>query len=357
MGSSDSKRARSPETPTAEKRKVLRVWLLGGFRVSVGSRAIAQHAWRLRKAAALVKLLALAPGHGMHRKRAMEALWPEASRTAASNSLRTTLYTARKILEPEAASRYLASEGESLLLCPEGDLWVDADAFEEAATTARRSTDPAAYRAAIDLYAGELLPEDRYEEWTEGRREQLRQLYLALLVALAGLHEERREYEPAIDVLRRATAEEPTFEEGSVELMRLHALTGRPERAIAQYERLRDTLCRGLGVEPAGATRHLRDEIAAGRLLPTPFVGTSHDEQPPRVGKHNLPAPRTSFVGREREMLEAKRLVPMTRLLTFAGAGGSGKTRMALEVAGDLIGAYPNGVWMVALAPSPRRGW
>ena len=72
------------------------------------------------------------------------------------------------------------------------------------------------------------LPEDRYEEWTEGRRDQLRQLYLALLVKLAGLHAERREYEPAIDVLRRATAEEPTFEEANVELMRLHALSGGP---------------------------------------------------------------------------------------------------------------------------------
>jgi DNA-binding SARP family transcriptional activator len=250
----------------------------------------------------------------------------------------------------------LASEGESLLLCPEGDLWVDVDAFEEAASAARRTTDPAAYRAAIELYAGELLSEDRYEEWTELRRDQLRQLYLALLVELAGLHAERREYEPAIDVLRRATAEEPTFEEANVELMRLHALSGRPERAIAQYERLRDALCRGLGVEPAAATRRLRDEIAAGRLLPTPFVGITHEEQPPRVSKHNLPAPRTSFVGREQEMLEAKRLIPMTRLLTLAGAGGSGKTRMALEVAGDLSGAYPDGVWMVALAPLSEDG-
>ena len=53
------------------------------------------------------------------------------------------------------------------MLCPEGQLWVDVEAFEEAAETARRSRDPAAYRAAIELYAGELLPEDRYEEWAE----------------------------------------------------------------------------------------------------------------------------------------------------------------------------------------------
>jgi hypothetical protein len=55
----------------------------------------------------------------------------------------------------------------------------------------------AAYRAAIELYAGELLPEDLYEEWTQERRAKLRRTYLELLVELAGLHEEREEYEPA----------------------------------------------------------------------------------------------------------------------------------------------------------------
>ena len=48
------------------------------------------------------------------------------------------------------------------------------DAFEEAAATARHSRDPAAYRAAIELYAGDLLPEDRYEEWADNGREGLR---------------------------------------------------------------------------------------------------------------------------------------------------------------------------------------
>src|ERR687889_1990204 len=115
MGSSDSKRARSPVAPTGEKRKAVRIWLLGRFRVSVGSTTIPQDAWRLRKAAALVKLLALAPGHRLHREQAMDILWPDSGRRAASNSLRKTLHAARKVLDPVTGASYLASEDESLV--------------------------------------------------------------------------------------------------------------------------------------------------------------------------------------------------------------------------------------------------
>ena len=69
------------------------------------------------------------------------------------------------------------------------------------------------------------------------------------------------------------------------------------------------------------------------------------------MSKHNLPAPRTSFVGREREMVEATRMLAMTRLLTLTGPGGCGKTRLALEASRDLVGNYPDGVWFVQLAP------
>src|SRR5215208_302973 len=150
MGSSGSKRVRNPETPVGEKRKAIRVWLLGGFRVSFGSRTITQDVWRLRKAAAMVKLLALAPSHRMHREHVMDLLWPDSSRKAVSNNLRQTLHAARRALDPSLGSQYLVSEDEQLLLCPQGELWVDVDAFEEAAATARRARDPAAYRAALE---------------------------------------------------------------------------------------------------------------------------------------------------------------------------------------------------------------
>src|SRR5438045_766720 len=60
----------------------------------------------------------------------------------------------------------------------------------------------------------------------------------------------------------------------------------------------------------------------------------------PGQRRHNLPAQLTSYVGREREIEEVKRLLTTTRLLTLPGAGGIGKTRLALETAADLADAY-----------------
>ena len=220
------------EVLTNKGPEAVRVRMLGGFSVSVGPRTIRQDEWRSKKAAGLVKVLALAPGHRMHREQVIDFLWPDSGEKAASNNLRQVVYGARRVLDPASDSpgRYLGSREEHLVLCPDGQLWVDVDAFEEAASTARRSRDPAAYRAAIDLYSGELLPEDRYEEWADSRREQLPQLYLALLIELAALYEGRGEYAQAIEALGNATSVEPTLEEAHTSLMRLHALSGRPER-------------------------------------------------------------------------------------------------------------------------------
>ena len=215
-------RGRQDSVPEA-----VRIWLLGGFWVSVGSQTIEQNQWRLRKAASLVKLLAIAPGHRIHREQVMNLMWPDLGRKAASNNLRRVLHAARKVLDSATGSLYLASQDESLMLCPGGQLWVDAEAFTESAVSARRSRDLSAYRAVIELYAGELLPDDRYEEWAENRRGQLRRLYVELLVELTGLYEERGEYGQAAERLQRALSEEPTNEEAHAGLMRLYALSGR----------------------------------------------------------------------------------------------------------------------------------
>src|ERR1700681_4991186 len=66
--------------------------------------------------------------------------------------------------------------------------------------------------------------------------------------------------------------------------------------------------------------------------------------------KHNLPYQLTSFIGREQEIAQLTELVTANRLVTLTGAGGAGKTRLAIEVASRLVDAFPGGVWVVELA-------
>ena len=315
----------------------------------MGSRVVEENRWRLRKAASLVKLLALSPGHRMHREQMMHLLWPDLDPKSAANNLHYALHVARNTLEPSSASsRYLRLRDDQLELCPESSLWIDVESFEEAAATAHRSRDPASYQAALDLYAGDLLPGDRYKAWAEGRREALRRSHLTLLVELARLYEDRGEGRQAIEALERVVTDEPIHEEAHAGLMRLYAATGHPVKAIIQYERLRKTFRHQLGRTPDDTTRRLYRRILAQR---PPAARPSAPEKHPSDRRHNLPAAVSSFIGREAEILEIKRHLSMTRLLTLTGTGGVGKTRLALEVAEDLTAVYPAGVWLVELAP------
>src|SRR5262245_25452735 len=163
---------RPPAGPAAAP-AALRLRLLGGFRVEVGDRVVAAGDWRLQKAAALVKLLALAPGHRLHREQVQEWLWPDLAPDAAYNNLRYALHVARRALATPGAPSAdpLALRRDVVSLGSAGGLWTDVAAFESAAAAARRAREPAAYRAALALYADDLLPDDPYEDWAAGRRE------------------------------------------------------------------------------------------------------------------------------------------------------------------------------------------
>jgi DNA-binding SARP family transcriptional activator len=252
----------------------VRVGLLGGFAVSIGARTIRAQEWRRKKAGDLVKLLALTPGHRMHRERAMDLLWPGLGPKAAANNYRQALHMARRVLDPvasdAASSRYLRLEGELLVLCPDGQLRVDVETFETTAGAARRSHDAAAYRAALNLYAGDLLPEDRYEDWAEDRREGLRRDRLTLLVEMAELCEERGDLGSAIDALREAISDEPAHEEAHAGLMRLYARTGQRYQALRQYEQVRHGARRDHSPPPRGdrgGTRPDCSVVIVGRCI------------------------------------------------------------------------------------------
>jgi predicted ATPase/DNA-binding SARP family transcriptional activator len=332
----------------------LRISLLGGFAVDADGRTVGEGAWRLRKSKGLVKLLALAPERRLHREQASELLWPDRDAAAAANNLHQALYVARRALETAGVDGASTVELSDDVLILHGAS-VDVEEFEAAAAAARGSGRRDLCQAAVELYSGELLPEDRYEEWTAGRREALREQCTALLLELAELEEDGGDSGAAVRWLQRALDGDPLHEGTHRRLMRVFALSGRRQQALAQYQRLRQALRREFEDLPDAETRALYQSILSGNF------GASEPEREPREATprealpaaqpHNLPLRLTSFVGRERELAEVRRLLVRGRLVTLTGPGGCGKTRLAVEAAAGRLRDFPDGVWLVELAP------
>ena len=318
--------------------------LLGGFVVSVGDAAIPEAQWKSRRARSLVKLLALAPGHRLHRDQVIDSLWPEFGP-----------FRGRQQFPPDALRRaqdtrigrgIILSAGRGLsepVRCEMGKIcwWMSSclrPRLPGPKARIRRLT-----RMPLALYTGDLLPEDLYEEWTIQRREALRQVCLNLLLDLARLHEARQDYPAAIETLLRLLAMDKSHEEAHAGLMRLYALSGQRQQALRQYLALRDALHAELDAEPGQRTTQLYEDIQAGRISPAAPAATAH--------RHNLPAELTSFIGREKQIEEVSQLVRDHRLVTLTGSGGTGKTRLALKAAEGLLEHFPDGVFLVELAP------
>lgn len=344
--------------PTGDS-PALHVRLLGGFRVTVGDRVVPDAAWRSQKARGLVKLLCLAPSHQLHREQLLDLLWPELEPEAAAGNLRFTLHVVRRALEPtrSAGDRSpLRFQHDVLALDAAGPLSIDVDAFTAAAVEAHRRQAPETYQVALDHYPGDLLPEDRYEDWAAAPREALRETYLGLLISLAQIHESRGEYVLGITALERVVATESTYEDAHAGLMRLYALSGRPGQALRQYARMSESLERELDVKPSTTTQRLHAEIAAGHFPPPDHVSRPHVSPGELTPRHNLPIPLTSFIGRQREITGITEALNAARLLTLTGTGGCGKTRLALEVAQEVVNTYPDGGWYVELATITSTG-
>src|SRR5436190_19304060 len=168
-----------------------------------------------------------------------------------------------------------------LVLSEERPVEIDAAEFEEAAAAARAAGTIEAYRDALALYGGELLPEDRYEDWAASRREALRELHLGLLLELAELHAGQGDAAGAVEALHRAVVDDPLHEEAHRRLMRLFAEVGRRQQALAQYQQLRQTLRREYAADPDPETRRLFQDILAGRFEPAEAADAPADSRPP----------------------------------------------------------------------------
>jgi len=136
---------------------------------------------------------------------------------------------------------------------------------------------------------------------------------------------------------------------------RLRAIThgGQVVMSAATEALVRRHLPPGASIQDVGQHR-LRDLAQPERVYQLNHVDLPNDF--PRLRsldtfKHNLPLQLTSFVGRETEIEEVKQELHSHHLVTVTGAGGSGKTRLALQAAADLIDVFENGVWLVDLSP------
>jgi DNA-binding SARP family transcriptional activator len=223
---------------------VLPIELLGRFTVAVDDERVSADAWRSRRAADVVKLLALAPDHRVHRLQVMEALWPDSEPGASGTNLRKALHFARRALAHE---RGIVNEHGVLVLAPDARVDTDVERFEAAATAALEAADAAACRDAANLYRGDLLPDDIYETWTVGPRGQLRRRYLDVLRAGA--------------LWARLSEEDATDEQATRELMRMHLEAGERREAIRRFERLREALRDQLGVGPDPETVALYERV------------------------------------------------------------------------------------------------
>jgi DNA-binding SARP family transcriptional activator len=197
----------------------------------------------------------------------MNALWPDLEPDAAGNNVRKAVHLARRAPadDPDLAGTLLLGDKETISL--PGDVWTDVGAFRSAAASARRSSDPTDYETALDLYLGDLLPDDRYEEWVAPTLDELRAELVSLLAEQAGLLEARGDLDEAAVALRRALVAEPLDEDLAVRLMRVLALRGRRHEAVEVYERFSKTLAAEIGTDPSLETQRLRQEIAAGEEL------------------------------------------------------------------------------------------
>jgi predicted ATPase/DNA-binding SARP family transcriptional activator len=318
----------------------VRIRLLGGFAVDRGERSVDPTVWRLRKARTLVKLLALSREQRLHRDVLLEVLWPDRAATSAINNLHQALHVARRVLAgDEPSNGLLELRDDFVVLLADGLVEVDVRRFEQLAALGRTSGDLADLRAAAAAYAGDLLPEDRFEDWAVRPREELRAIFGNLLVDLADAAAAAGQEAEAFDALTRALAIDPLHEHGVRSLMRRHAAWGRSSEALAQYERLRSGLRTAYGTDPDPETQRVYQELLTGAV--------TVDAQ----SRHNLAPALTSFVGREREIAEVHRLLEQGRLVTLTGVGGAGKTRLAEEAARRLVDSYADGVWIADLVP------
>lgn len=302
--------------------------LLGRFRALGADRTITR--FSTQKTAALLAYLALYPGRSHSRDSLFELLWPECDPDAGRNRLSVALSSLRRQLEPPPipSGAVIQADRHTVRLA-EGAVESDAAEFLRLLDSARLAESSESLRkleAAMELFAGELLP-GFYDDWIDAERSRMSDRALQAMRTLAANCALRGDTLGALEWKRRCEA--------------LDAPAASEAPSVIERE----------ARSRSGTTGTQLTSVRRAAVKSPPF----RDEQAPRrePRRPHLPLRPNRFFGREEELKrlgEWLSLEGATRVVTLTGPGGGGKSRLALEAAHRLGPAFKGETHFVALA-------
>jgi predicted ATPase/DNA-binding SARP family transcriptional activator len=313
----------------------VRIAVLGPLEVRDGDGApVEVTGARLRT---LLSLLALAGGGVTSTDRLVDGLWGEHPPAGAANALQALVSRLRRALPDAVIEAHPA--GYRLVVGPDV---VDVARFERLVARGRAALadDPATagatLREALALWRGPALLDAAGAGFAAAAVARLDELRLSAVEDRVEADLRLGRGAEVVTELAELVAAHPLRERLAGALMRALCAAGRPAEALTVFERARTVLADELGADPSPELAALHVSILRG------------DQAPART---NLRAGLTSFVGRDEDLARVGALVRDYRLTTLTGPGGSGKTRLSVEVAREHLARLPDGVWLVELAP------
>lgn len=288
---------------------------------------------------ALLAALVLQAGSVVSVDSLIDAVWGDRPPESAANIVQSYVARLRRLLEPQRArgepARLLLTRPPGYVLALQPDQ-TDAGRFCRLVEAARRArpSDPAtaaaALRDALALWRGDVLADLRDVAAATAAHVRLTELRRTALYERIDADLALGRDAELVPELEALVADDPLRERTRGQLMVALYRSGRQADALAAYEAARRMLADELGLDPGPELRALEAAILR-QDLPPPA------RPPDRSVSGTLPAQLTSFVGREDDLAGVSALLRERRLVTLTGAGGSGKTRLAVEVAGGRL--------------------
>ena len=308
-----------------------------------------------RKAVALLAYLAVNDVEHQRQRYSRESLstlfWPDYDQSKAFSNLRRVIWEVHQAI----GESWLIADRESVQLNPEAEIDLDLARFKDLLSRSRPQNDAALRISlltdAVSLYRNHFLTgfslkdAPNFNEWAFIESEELKHELADALTMLVESHRALKQAESAIPPARRLIALDPLNESAHRQLMEVYIQAGQHSAALKQYQTCEQILRKELDLDPQPETRALYKKIRKGDVKPVEVKEQTGTVTP----EHNLPAQLSMFIGRDKEQDEIIHLIAKNRLVTLAGVGGIGKTRLALQVGERLLNDYRNGVWFVAL--------